>query len=169
LKHLAERGLTDTDARIAVKLLAAGEPLPPKLKPHEGFFAGLTFLLSATESARIEAQVAALPAALAQPSTPGGPGLPHETPAGPVGAVAANRLANVQAGVPGATPPSAADPEVVKAVIKSQLTLTENAIIKELESGQMVFASKEALQNFLKTDLRGMVREHAIKAFKVGK
>lgn len=169
LQHLADRGLTDTDARVGVALLAAGEPLPAKLKPHEGFLSGLTFLLGSLESARIAAQMAALPTALQQPSKPGGPGLPHETPAGPVGAVAANRQANVQAGVPGATPPSAADADVVKTVVSTQLTQTENAIVKEVESGGLVFASPQALQNFLKTDLRGMVKEHAIKAFKIGK
>jgi len=164
--HLASLGLTDVDARAAVALLAQGKPLPANLKPHEGFLSGLTFLLGATEPARIPAQVGAMAAALQQPPKPGGH-LPHETPAGPVGAVAANRQANVQAGVPGASL-TKAKPEVVKQVIQSQLTLTEAAIIQELESGQLVFANPEALQNFLKTDLRGMVKKHAIAAFKIG-
>jgi len=165
--HLASLGLTETDARVAVALLAQGQPLPDNLKKHEGFLSGLTFLLGATETARIPAQIGALPTAMQQPAKPGDPGLPLITPAGPVGALAANRQANVMAGVPGATP-SKAKPEVVKQVIQSQLTLTEAAIIKELESGQLVFANPEALQNFLKTDLRGMVKNHAIKAFKIG-
>ena len=166
-EHLAARGLTDTDARVAVALLAAGQPLPANLKPHEGFLAGLTFLLGSTEPARIPSQAAALPPATKQASAAG---LPHITPAGPVGAVRGNIAADVQAGVPGATPPSTpADPAVVKTVINTQLVQTENAIVAELESGQLVFSSPAAMRNFLKTELQGKVKDNIMKAFNVGK
>jgi hypothetical protein len=169
-KHLAARGLTDTDVRVGVALLLAGQPLPDNLKKHEGFIAGLTFLLGSTEPARIPAQAAALPIATQQPAQPSQPGLPHATPAAPVGAVRGNIQADVQAGVPGATPPSTpADPAVVKTVINTQLAQTENAIVAEIESGAMVFSSPAALTNFLKTDLRGMVKSNIMKAFNVGK
>jgi Domain of unknown function (DUF4157) len=164
-KHLAARGLSDVDVRVGVALLAAGQPLPDKLKKHEGFIAGMTFLLGSTEPARITGQAAALPTATQQTSAAG---LPHITPAGPVGAVAGNIQANVQAGVAGAVPPSKVDPAVVKTVIQTQLMQTENAIVEEIASGQFVFSSPAALRNFLKTDLRGMVKKNILKAFKIG-
>ena len=164
--HLAARGLTDLDARVAVSLLMAGQPLPDNLKKHEGFLAGLTFLLGSTEVARIPAQAAALPTAVKQPSEAG---LPHITPAGPVGAVRGNVQADVQAGVPGATPPStAADPEVVKTVINTQIARTENKVVAELEQGQLVFSSPAAMKNYLKTELQGKCKDDVIKGFRVG-
>ena len=163
--HLASKGLTDTDVRVGVALLAAGQPLPANLAKHEGFIAGMTFLLGSTESARIPAQAAALSTALQQSSKGG---LPQATPAAPVGAVRANRQADVLAGVPGATSSAtAADPAVVQQVIQTQLKRTEEAIISQMQSGGLVFSSDAALQKFLKNDLRSMVKSNIMKGFAI--
>jgi hypothetical protein len=93
-------------------------------------------------------------------------GLPQETPAAPGRAVAAGRIADVRAGVPGATRPSSSvDNAVVTQVIQTQLNLTEASISSKLTSGTLVFANPAALQNFLAKDLRDMVRSDILRGF----
>lgn len=162
-KHLAARGLSDLDVRVGLQLLAQGQPLPANLAKHEGFISGMTFLLGSTEVARIPSQAAALPIAVAAVPLAG---LPQQTPAAPRTAIAANRVLDVGAGVPGATMPSSTpDPAAITQIIKTTADMTEQSIGSKVGGGELIFATPQSLQTFLAKDLRGMVKTDILRGF----